>query len=195
MVALVSPKLKVSTAAELLAFIKANPGKTNFAQGSAFQQLAGELLAQKGGLSINHVPYKGSAQVVTDLLGGHADFGIVDLSAGMPHIRAGTIKALAVMSDRRVPPLPDVPTFGETGLPIQLDGWAGLFVKRGTPDTVLAELRRAFNDYFQSPDYAKYLTSNGNYMKPMDPEQMQDFVAAEIRRAKEVFARAGVQPQ
>jgi tripartite-type tricarboxylate transporter receptor subunit TctC len=195
MVLLASPKLKVTNAAELLAYIKANPGKASFAPGSSFQQLAGELFAQQAGLQVNQVPYKGSSQAITDLLGGHVDFAIVDLSAAMPHIRAGTIKGLAVMSDKRVPPLPDVPTMGEAGLPaIQLDGWAGLFVKKGTPALVVAELRRAFSDYFQSADYSRYLSSNGNYMKTMSPEQMQDFVASEIKRAKEVFARAGVQP-
>lgn len=194
MVLLASPKLKVSSAAELMAYIKRNPAKASFAYGSSFQQLAGELLVQQTGLEVNQVPYKGSSQSITDLLGGHVDFTIVDLSAAMPHIRAGAVKGLAVMAEKRVPPLPDVPTMKEAGLPpIVLNGWAGLFVKKGTPAPVVAQLRQAFGDYFQSPDYAKYLSENGNYMLPMSPEQMQDFVASEIKRAKEVFARAGVQ--
>lgn len=194
MVLLASPKLKVSNAAELLAYIRRNLGKASFAAGSSFQQLAGELFAQQAGLEVNQIPYKGSGQSITDLLGGHVDFTIVDLSAAMPHIRAGTLKALAVMAGKRVPPLPDVPTMSEAGLPaIQLNGWAGLFVKKGTPEPVVAALRRAFGDYFQSAAYAKYLSENGNYMMPMSPERMQEFVASEIKRAREVFARAGIQ--
>ncbi len=195
MVLLASPALKVSSASELLAYIKNNPGKATFASGSSFQQLAGELFAQQANLSVNQVPYKGSAQSITDLLGGHVDFSIIDLGAAMPHIKAGSIKALAVMTARRVPPLPNVPTMGEAGLPpIQLNGWAGLFVKKGTPASVIAELRRPFGEYFQTTEYAKYLGENGNYITPMTPEQLQEFIGSEIRRAKEVFARAGVQP-
>lgn len=194
MVLLASPALKVSSAAELLAYIQRNPGKATFASGSSFQQLAGELFKQQAGLDVNHIPYKGSSQSITDLLGGHVDFSFVDLGAAMPHIRAGTIKALAVMAEKRVPPLPDVPTMAEAGLPaIQLNGWAGLFVRKGTPAPVVSQLRRAFGEFFQSAEYAKYLSDNGNYMIPMSPEQMQEFIASEIKRAKEVFARAGVQ--
>ena len=194
MVLLARPSLNVSSGAELLAYIRQNPGKATFASGSSFQQLAGELFKQQAGLQVNHVPYKGSAQSMTDLIGGHVDFSFIDLSAAMPHIRAGTLKPLAVMTSTRIPSLPATPTMAEAGLPpIHLSGWAAIFVKTGTPAPVVAELRRVFGDYFRSQEYGRYLSDNGNYMEAVSAEQMSSFISAEIKRAKEVFARAGIQ--
>jgi tripartite-type tricarboxylate transporter receptor subunit TctC len=196
MVLLVNPALNVHTGAELLERVRKNPGKMSFAVGSAFQRLAGEMFRDEAKLDVQYVPYKGSAQSMTDLIGGHVDYTFVDLAAGMPQIRGGALKPLAVTSAKRVSALPDVPTMAEAGLPdIRLNGWAGIFVKKGTPPAAVDELRRVFNEYFLSPEYQQYIGETGGFLEPMSVDELNAFIATEIARAKDVFQRAGVQPE
>ncbi len=196
MVLLAKPALNVKTAGELVELIRKNPGKYSGATGSSFQIMSMEVFKHENKLDTVNVPYKGSAQSMTDLLGGHVDFTLVDLAAGMPQIKAGALKALAITAPKRVDALPDVPTMGEAGLPdIHLVGWAGLFVKTGTPAPVLAKLQDAFNEFFSTPEYKAYLSENGNYFTQMTSAQMNDFIAAEIVRAKAAFKRAGIKPE
>lgn len=124
------------------------------------------------------------------------DFTLVDLSAGLPQIQAGTLKPLAVTTPKRVAILPDVPTTAEIGLPgVRLAGWAGVFVKAGTPAPIVATLQHAFNDYFQSPEYATWLAERGGYYQQMSAKEMETFIVEEIARAKAALKRAGVEPQ
>lgn len=196
MVLLARPSLGVKSAGELVDLIRKNPGKYSAATGSAFQVLAVNLLRQQSKLDFQDVSYKGSAQSMTDLMGGHVDFTFVDGSAAMPQIRAGTLKALAVTSARRVAALPSTPTMAEAGLPdIQLNGWAALFAKKGTPQAAIDTLRKAFNAYFSSAEYDQYLAENASFHEDMTPAQMTSFIRSEIDRAKTTFERAGIQPQ
>ena len=196
MVLLARPSLQVDTTAQLIELIRKQPGKYTAATGSAFQQLAVHLLRHEAGLDFHDVAYKGSAQSMTDLLGGHVDFTIVDGGAAMPMVRSGKLKALAVTSGRRVAALPDTPTMAEAGLPdIRLNGWAAFFARAGTPQPVLEKLRQAFNQYLQSADYEKYAAENASFHENLSPEQMNQFIRSEIERAKSTFQRAGLKPQ
>lgn len=196
MVLFASPSLEVSTAKELIDKIKASPGKISVATGSSFQLLTSELLREQAELDVIHVAYKGSAQSMTDLIGGHVDYTFVDLAAGMPQIRSGVLKPLAVTSAKRLDMLPDVPTMAEAGLPdIQINGWAAFFAKQGTPPERLEILREGFHKYFSSPDYQKFITDNAAYYHEMSAAEMTDFIKNEIQRATETFRRAGIEPQ
>ncbi|CAM5795312.1 Bug family tripartite tricarboxylate transporter substrate binding protein [Ottowia pentelensis] len=196
MVLLASPSLNVKTAAELVDLIRKNPGKYSAATGSPFQQLAVNLLRQQGKLDFQDVQYKGSGQSMTDLLGGHVDFTMVDGAAAMPQVHGGKLKALAVTSKRRVAAFPSTPTMAEAGLPdIQLNGWAGLFAKTGTPEPVLGKIREVFNAYFQSAEYKQFLDANAGFYEDLSPAQMMDFIRSEIARAQSTFQRAGIEPQ
>lgn len=196
MVLLARPNLNIKTAGELIELIRKNPGKFSAATGSSFQVLAINLLRSQAKLDFTDVSYKGSAQSMTDLLGGHVDFTMVDMSAAIPQIRGGAFAPLAVTSATRISALPSTPTMAEAGLPdIQLSAWAGLFVRSGTPQAIVDQLRVAFSDYFKTPEYEEYLTERGSFYEDRSPEQMTDFVRSEIKRAKEVFERAGITPQ
>ena len=196
MVLLAKPALNVKTAQELIELIRKSPGKYSGATGSSFQVMAMEMFKHEAKLDTVSVSYKGSAQSMTDLLGGHVDFTLVDLSAGLPQIKAGVFKGLAVTTPQRVSALPDVPTTAEIDLPgVRLAGWAGIFAKAGTPAPVVATLQRAFNDYFQTPEYAAWLAERGGYYTPMNSREMETFVTEEIERAKAALKRAGVVPQ
>lgn len=196
MVLLARPSLNVQTAGELVELIRKNPGKFSGATGSSFQILAINLLRHQAKLEFQDVSYKGSAQSITDLLGGHVDFTIVDGGAAIPQVKAGNVKALAVTSAKRLAALPGTPTMAEAGLPdIRLNGWAALFVKKGTPMPIVDKLRQGLNSYFRSPEYEKYLTDNASFHEDLTPAQITSFIESEIERAKTTFERAGIQPQ
>lgn len=196
MVLLAKPGLNVKTAQELIDLIRKSPGKYSGATGSSYQIMAMEVFKYEAKLNTVNVAYKGSAQSMTDMLGGHVDFTLVDLSAGLPQIQAGAFKALAVTTPERVTALPDVPTMAEIGLPgVKLAGWAGLFARSGTPAPVLATLQHGFNEFFQTPQYTKWLAEKGGYYKPLSSKEMETFVREEIDRATAALKRAGVEPQ
>ena len=128
-VVVVNPSLPVNSLAELIAYAKANPGKINFGSAGAggITHLACELLKAEAKIDVVHVPYKGAAPAVGDLLGGQVQMGIFDVPVVLPHIKSGKFKALAVTSAKRAPPLPEVPTTGEVGYPrVISDNWYGL---------------------------------------------------------------------
>ncbi len=196
MVLLAKPALNVSTAQELIALVRKDPGKFSGATGSSYQIMAMEVFKHEAKLDSVNVAYKGSAQSMADLLGGHVDFTLVDLSAGLPLIQSGSLKALAVTTTERVTALPNVPTMAEIGLPaVKLAGWAGFFAKSGTPAPVLATLQRGLNEFFQTPEYAAWLAAKGGYFKPLSSQEMETFILEEIDRAKVALKRAGVEPQ
>ena len=133
---MVHPALPVNTLAELIAHAKANPGKVNYgsAGSGGITHLAGELLKVEAGIDIVHVPYKGAAPAVNDLLGGQVQMGIFDVPVVLPHIRAGKLKALAITSLKRSAALPEVPTTVELGYAKVLsDNWYGLVGPPGMP--------------------------------------------------------------
>src|SRR5256714_3890802 len=135
----VHPSLPVKDFEELVAYAKANPGKVNFGSAGAgsITHLAGELLKAEAKIDIVHVPYKGAAPAVTDLVGGQVQMGIFDVPVLLQHIRSGKLKALAITSGRRAPALPDVPTTTETGYPnVNSDNWYGLVMPASTPPDI-----------------------------------------------------------
>src|SRR5947209_10777925 len=142
----VHPSLPVKTLPELIAYAKANPGKVNFgsAGGGSITHLAVELLKAEAKVDLVHVPYKGAAPAVSDLLGGQVQMGIFDVPVVLPHIKSGKLKALAVTTGTRVPTLPEVPTTAELGYPrVISDNWYGLVVPAATPAEVVKRIQTA----------------------------------------------------
>src|ERR1700686_2076509 len=141
----VTPALPANTVPEFIAYAKANPGKINFASFGVrtISQLAIELFKISAGVDVVHVPYQGGAPMLTDLLSGRIQAGIDALPNSLPHIKSGGVRALAVLSAKRTPALPDVPTMGETIAGFEVTPWTAAAVPSGTPNEIVERLNRA----------------------------------------------------
>ena len=190
----VHPSLPVNSLAELIAYAKANPGKVNFgsAGGGSITHLAGELLKAEAKINLVHVPYKGAAPAVTDLLGGQVQMGIFDVPVLLSHIRSGKLKALAVTSASRAPTLPDVPTTAEGKLPnVTSDNWYGLVVPAATPADIRKRLNAAAVAALNSAPIKEQYAKVGGIASPGTPEDYASFLAAEQRKWQKVVNDIG----
>ena len=178
-VVVVHPALPVSTLAELIAYARANPGKVNFgsAGSGGITHLAGELLKVEAGIDIVHVPYKGAAPAVNDLLGGQVQMGIFDIPVLISHLRAGKLKALAVTSARRSAALPDVPTTAEAGYPKVLsDNWYGLVGPVGMPPAVLKRIHAAAIAALNAPELIEQYAKVSGVPMPSSSEEFAAYL-------------------
>ena len=169
----VHPSLPVKSLAELVAYARANPGKVNYgsAGSGSITHLAGELLKAEAKIDLVHIPYKGAAPAVNDLLGGQVQMGVFDVPVLLPHIRAGKLKALAVTSGSRASTLPDVPTTGELNYPKVLsDNWYGLVAPAATPPAVLKRLNEAAVAALRSPELVEQYAKVSGIASPSTPQ-------------------------
>jgi len=182
----VNNKMPVNSVKEFIAYAKERPGKLTFGSTGvgAMDYLAGELLMQKGGISMVHVPYRGGPLALNDLLAGQIDTIIEVYPVVMEQIRSGAIKGLAVSSAKRLPSLPNVPTFEEAGVPgIVLTGWLGIYGPPKMPDDVRAKLGEAIVAVVNQPDIQKKFRDIG--FEPMIGQGVKEFTAhhaAEVKR-------------
>ena len=160
----VNPALPVNSVAELIAYAKANPGKLNFASsgnGTSIH-LSGELFKVMAGVQMTHVPYKGSAPALQDLIAGQVQLMFDNLPPSLPQIKAGKLRALAVTSAARAPALPDVPTVAEAGLPgFEASSWFGLLAPAGTPPAIVAKLNAEIAKWLATPEAKEKLAKQG----------------------------------
>jgi tripartite-type tricarboxylate transporter receptor subunit TctC len=194
----VTPSLPVSSVAELIAYAKASPGKVNFGSAGVGSQphVLGELLKLVADIKLTHIPYRGSAPAITDLLGGQIQMMFDTPVVFLSHIQAGRLRPLAITSPARSPQLPDVPTMIESGLPrLQANLWSGLLAPAGTPAAVVARLNAAFNAAMNTPETRASLQKLGAAPNAMSPEEFARFLAAETRRWSTVVAEAGIKPE
>ena len=194
----VSPTLPVKSVAELLAYAKANPGKVNFGSAGVGSQphVLGELLKLVGGVNMTHIPYRGSAPAITDLLAGQIQMMFDTPVVMLPHIEAGKMRALAITAPARSPQLPDVPTMNESGLPrLEATLWSGMLAPAGTPAGVVARLNATFNEGMNSPDMRASLAKLGAEPRALSPDAFARFLAAETQRWAAVVAEAGIKPE
>ena len=194
----VSPTLPVRSVAELIAYARANPGKVNFGSAGVGSQphVLGELLKLVGGVSMTHIPYRGSAPAITDLLAGQIQMMFDTPVVMLPHIEAGRMRALAITSPMRSPQLPDVPTMNESGLPrLEATLWSGMLAPAGTPASVVARLNATFNEGMNSPEMKASLAKLGAEPRALSPDAFAGFLAAETQRWAAVVAEAGIKPE
>jgi tripartite-type tricarboxylate transporter receptor subunit TctC len=189
----VGPSVPAKSVAEFVAYAKANPGKLNY--GAAIgtpPHLLGTLFKVKAGIDVVYVPYKGSAQSVTDLLGGQTQMTIDGLTGLYPLIAAGKLRALAVASAARWPLLPAVPTLIESGYPdFNIDAWTGIVAPVGTPREIVARLNAAINEGLQSPEAKDSLAKISAVARLGTPESFAAFLAAELPKWSALVQIAG----
>lgn len=190
----VHPALPVHTMKELLAYAKANPGKLTYASGGAgaSQHLAGELLKSMAGIDIVHVPYKGVAQGVTDVVAGQVSMTF-DLATVLPHIKAGKLRPLAVANASRTSAFPDVPTIAEAGLAgYEASAWYGLFAPAGTSSEVVSRLNAEVVRALRSPEIHLRLTALGAEPVGNSPDQFAAFIKSEYNKWGRVAREAKI---
>ena len=185
-----SPTQKARSVSEVIAALKANPGKISFASSGngSSDHLSAELFWQQTGTEAVHVPYKGGAPAITDLLGGQVDFSFQNVNAVLPHLRSGKLRAIAVTGSQRSPVLPDVPTLAESGVKgAEVYSWQGMAAPKGLPADVKAKLAKAAIAAVQQPDIRKRFLEQGLEIVGNTPEEFTRFQAQENERWKQLI--------
>jgi tripartite-type tricarboxylate transporter receptor subunit TctC len=197
-VLVVRPDLPVNTAADLVEFAKAQPdGITMGSTGvGSPPHLALELYRSAGKIKVVHVPYRGAAPAITDLLGGQIQALFIDLPVVMPHIIAGRLKPIGTASPRRAAALPDVPTLDEQGLPdVYADNWYALFAPARTPAPVVAKLHDAAADALNDPEVKRKILQSGATPAPGSPEELSRLLKSELERWGKIIREKGIKPE
>jgi len=194
-VLVVPSTLGVASTDELVALMKKNPGKYNYASMGAgtISHLAMESLAAKSGTSIVHVPYAGSGPAVTALLAGNADVAVLPAAAVMPQVKAGKVKALAVATGKRSPSLPELPTLAEAGLKdIQADAWMGFVVPAKTPDAIVRRLHGELVQILADPEVRDKLRLQYMDVVADTPAEARAVLAADIERWRPIIQKNNI---
>lgn len=181
---------KARTVAEVVAALKASPGKVSFASSGngSSDHLSAELFWQQTGTEAVHVPYKGGAPAITDLLGGQVDFSFQNVNAVLSHLRSGKLHAIAVTGTQRSPVLPDVPTLSEAGVKgAEVYSWQGMAAPKGLPADVKAKLAKAAIAAVQQPDIRKRFLDQGLEIVANTPEEFTRFQVKENERWKQLI--------
>ncbi len=194
-VLVVPTTLGVGSTDELLALMRKNPGKYNYASMGAgsISHLAMEALASRSATSVVHVPYVGSGPALTALLSGTADIAVLPAAAVMPQVKAGKVRALAVATARRSPSLPDVPTLAESGLKdIQADAWMGLVVPAKTPERIVARLHAELMQILADPEVREKLRLQYMDVVADTPAEARAWLAADIERWRPIIQKNNI---
>jgi tripartite-type tricarboxylate transporter receptor subunit TctC len=197
-VLVVTPTLKANSVAELIALAKAQPGRLNFASNGTggFYHLTGELFKQTAGIDAVHVPYKGTAQFVPDLMDGRISFALDNIYAYLPHIKSGKVRALAVTMHERSALLPGLPTMAEAGLPgVEAFTVYALLAPRGTPKEIVALLNRETGLVLREQALRDKLAAQGIALSGSTPEACQAFIVEAVARWAGVIRDAGIKPE
>ena len=194
-VLVVHPSVPANSLKEFIELAKRKPGVLTYGSAGNGQSnhLSAEMLKTATGINLVHVPYRGSASAMNDVLGGVLTGMFVDSLSSMPHVAAGKLKALAVSSDARLPIAPEIPTFAESGLPnFNANSWAGVVGRAGTPPEVLAKIGAAAAQVMHDPEVRQRLIAMGVQPVGSSPEQFARFLDAEMLRYAAAVKKAGV---
>ena len=196
-VVVTTPALPVKTIRDLVAHAKANPGKLNFASAGpgSPSHFAAELFSARAGIRMHHVPYKGGAPALTDLIAGQTDVSFIPLPTALPHTRAGKLRAIAVSSRQRSDAAPDVPTVVESGLDYQVAFWVGLAGPKGLPRPIVERLNAEVTTAMKSGETGERLRAHGSSLAGGTPEHFHATIKNEIKLWREVAREAGLQPE
>jgi tripartite-type tricarboxylate transporter receptor subunit TctC len=190
----VHPSVPAGTLADLISYARANPGKVNFgsAGSGSITHLAGELLKAEAKVDLVHVPYKGAAPAVNDLLGGQVQMGIFDVPVLLGHIRSGKLKALAITSATRAPSLPEVATTAELNYPnVNSDNWYGLIMAAATPADIQRRVHSAAVAALKSKAVEEQFSKVGGIASPGSPQDYAKFIASEQTKWSKIVQAIG----
>src|SRR5262245_61999523 len=194
-----SPSVPVSSIKELIAYARANPGKLNFGSSGTggLQHLAGEMFNYLAKINIVHVPYKGSAAVITAMLSGDVQVGFGTLFGVRPHMASGRLKVLAITAGKRSAAVPELPTVAEAGLPgYEVDQWYGIITTTGVPQPIVRKLNAAIGEALKQPDVVKRFAAEGSTPQGSTPEQFNAHIRSEIAKWRKLAkdAKLDLQP-
>ena len=193
----VHPSLPVKTVKQFVALAKSKPGQINYAssgQGS-ISHLATELFAMNSGISLTHVPYKGTGQSVIDTIAGHNQFLLAAVASAMPHIKSERLRAIAATSGARLPALPNLPTVRDSGYDYEVSNWHGLMGPKGMPPAVVEKLNSEINKIIKDPDFSQKIAGEGLVPVGGTPERLLKLLNDEIANWAKVIERAGIKIQ
>ncbi|MCA6125794.1 tripartite tricarboxylate transporter substrate binding protein [Bradyrhizobium sp. WSM 1704] len=194
----VHPSFPAKSVAELIAYAKANPGKVNFGSAGAgtASHITGEYFARAAGITLVHIPYKGTGPALTDLLGGHIPMAFAPIPASHTNVAAGKLRALAVTSSTRSGLLPDVPTIAEAGLPgFDASLYYGLVAPAGTPRPIIDKLNKALRAALASEEVKQQLGNDGTDITPGTPEDYAGFIDKDEKKWAQLVKASGVEQE
>jgi tripartite-type tricarboxylate transporter receptor subunit TctC len=193
----VNAQLPINSVADLIAYAKQNPGKLAYGTSGVGSphHLAGELLRQKTGIDIQHVPYRGGGAAVNDLLGGHIGMAFLSLSAVVPHINTGKVRMIAMVEKTRYAAMPDIPTVGETVPGFEMSSWLGIFAPAGTPADVITKLNDGIAKVLTVEAVKTKLANLGLVVVAGKPEELANVVKDGLKMRGELVKAAGIQPE
>jgi len=191
MVMVANPSKPFKTLPELLDYLRANPDKVNWGSSSTGTGLPAELFKLKTGTNFAHAFYKGTGPVIADTLAGHVDLTVAGSATALPHIKAGSLRALAVWGPTRMEQLPDVPTVGEFVPETQAILWSAVFAPAGTPRPIIDTLNGEIRKIVDMPEFAEAMSNHGATAVGSTPEELGQFVEREIKRWSDVVKDSG----
>ncbi|CAG2143977.1 hypothetical protein LMG31506_02947 [Cupriavidus yeoncheonensis] len=181
---------------ELVAGARARPGKLNYGTASAPSQVAVAAFNEAAGIKAVNVPYKGMANMITDLIGGTMDYGLTDVASAVPQVQGRKLRALAVMSPSRLALLPEVPTLAEAGVAgVQVASWTGLFAPAGTPQPIIDKLARLSLEFVNSPAARTHYAERGTLAFPATGPELGKSIVEDQKMWKRLIQIAGIQPE
>ena len=194
----VHPSVPVNTVGELIALARAQPGKLSYGSGGVgtSSHLAGELFKSMTKTFIVHIPYRGNAPAIADLIGGHTNMAFATLPTIVPHVRAGKLRGIAVIGSTRSAAAPNLPTVAEAGVPgFAVNNWIGLFAPAGTPREIVQRLNAEVMRIMQLPEVTKRMEVEGERHAPNTPEQFGRFVREEAAKWEKLVKAAGIKAE
>jgi tripartite-type tricarboxylate transporter receptor subunit TctC len=188
--------LPLKSIPELIAHAKANPGKLSFASGNASGVVAGETLKRWAGLDIVHVPYRSAPPALNDVLGGRVSMMFTDLTTGLPHVKAGTLRALATTRLQRSTLFPELPSLHEAGITnFDMDSWAAMFAPANTPPEIVTRLNAELRKIIDDSDLRGRLGALGFEAFSSTPEELGEFVKVQLVKWTRMIRDAGIEPE
>jgi tripartite-type tricarboxylate transporter receptor subunit TctC len=193
----VNSQLPVNSVAELIAYAKAHPGKIHYGSPgiASPHHLSGELLRQKTGVEIVHVPYRGGGPAANDLLGGHINMAFLSLSSAVPHLPTGKLKILALVEKSRYPAMPDIPTVAETVAGFEMSSWLGMFAPAGTPEPLIARLNEGIIRILTAEAVKEKLAGLGLAVAPSTPAELAAIIKEGLAVRGQLVKAANIQAE
>ncbi|HEX5130233.1 MAG TPA: tripartite tricarboxylate transporter substrate binding protein, partial [Usitatibacter sp.] len=193
----VHPSLPVKTVPELIAHLKANPGKLSYASGGmgTTSHLAGELFKSMAKVDMVHVPYKGNSPAITDVMGGQAQMIFATMPTVIQQVKAGRLRGVATLGTARAAATPDLPTIGETLQGFDVANWIGMFAPAGTPAEIVNRLNAEIQKIMQTPEVQQRLEAQGAKFIPTTPASFAQFQKAEAEKWGKAIREAGIKPE